>query len=311
MGETSLREKYRGTLLGLAVGDALGMPTESKTRQEIRELFGEVRDYQKGYLPAGSYTDDTQQTIILAESLIRNSGMNSEDYIRQLIKDIDPGLGIGPNLYNFIIASRAAKEPCIGILAPMYPSNGLAMKISPVSLFSYKKPERVNETVEKLSAITHRHTGSLAGAVAIAHGILYALSHSSETFSKEEFLRYVSGEARRYDSTMEQLLLDTGIIDNPEIADDMCANSYSTVSLSIHTFAGNPEGFEEGIISLINSGGDTDTKASMFGALAGAFNGIQGIPPRWIEGLESGKENGKEKRDYLVELADGLYRKNT
>ncbi len=67
-----------------------------------------------------------------------------------------------------------------------------------------------------------------------------------------------------------------------------------------------PSDFQGGMISLVNSGGDTDTKAAMFGAISGAFNGIEAIPKRWKDGLE----NGREGKDYILGLADRLYRQS-
>jgi len=290
-------QKYVGSILGHAIGDSLGMATESMTRQDINKKFGVLKEHQAGNLTSGSYTDDTQQSMILIESLLENNGLDTKKYMGQLIKDTDPGRGIGPTLYKFLIASMAANEPQLDMLKPIYPSNGLAMKVNPVSLFYHNQPRKINSVVKELSNLTHRHEGSLAGAIAIAQSIDYVLNNDNLTFSKDDFLSHVVEQTAIYDLKMAK------IIKSSEIFEDMYANSYSTVPNAILTFANGPCDFENGIIQLVNSGGDTDTKAAMYGAISGAFNGVDAIPKRWIEGLE----NGKKGKDYLVDLAHKLF----
>ena len=88
---TSLEDKFKGCILGAAIGDALGMPTEYlSSKEELNHYFkGPVRDFQKApfgqpcaHLEAGQYTDDTQQIIILANSLIKNKGFNFKDFAK-------------------------------------------------------------------------------------------------------------------------------------------------------------------------------------------------------------------------------------
>lgn len=293
----SFQERYRGCLLSVAIGDTLGMPSENKTRTEIVEAYGYLQEYQPGYLPAGHYTDDAQQTIILAESLLEDHGFNQEKYCQRLIQKTDLSRGIGPNLGRFILASRAAGKPCYDLLVPLFPSNGLGMKIASVALFYQQQPQRINEIVEALGSITHRHPGSIAGAVAVAHGVHYALQHSLETFQKERYIEHIVGEVIKYDRPLAEMIASGRTID------DLDASVYSTVPKAVLTFANNPADFQGGVLSLVNSGGDTDTKAAMFGAISGAFNGLDKIPSSWFEGLE----NGVQGRDYILSLAEKLF----
>ena len=87
-----LLDRFRGCLYGVAVGDALGMPTEGYTAEEIRSKFGIVRDmmpapeghFHTGLL-AGRFTDDTEETLMLAESLIEASGFSATNFAEKLI----------------------------------------------------------------------------------------------------------------------------------------------------------------------------------------------------------------------------------
>ena len=290
------KDKSLGCLLGLAIGDALGMSTESKSKELIKEEFGLVTDYQKGYLPAGSYTDDTQQAIILIESLLKNVGFNKENYSRDIVTKTDFSRGIGPSLLKFIRSHLSDKKQNNNINNnKIYPSNGLAMKIAPVALFYHNNPENINQTIEQIASLTHKHSASLAGGIAIAQSVNYVLNKDVNIFNNKNFLDYVVNQTKIYDAPLADM------IKNKEIIEDNSCSVYSTVPQSIHTFIENPN-FEKGIIKLINSGGDTDTKAAMFGAISGSYNGFRKIPKRWIEGLE----NKLFGRDYIISLANRL-----
>ncbi len=282
-----MREKYLGSILGLAVNDALGMATESKTKEEIKAEFGIVKDYKKGYLPTGSYTDDSQQTIILSDSLVKNKGLVIDDYFNSLRLRTDMGRGIGPSLIRLFTGEK--RNP--------YPSNGLAMKIAPVALFYRNQPENINPTIEKLGKLTHPHSGSVGGAVAIAQAVNYVIQHNHTSFDQNEFLTRIIENVEEYDDKLAEMIRKNKTIER------MSASVYASVPNALFTFLNNPSDFEQGSIELVNSGGDTDTKASMFGAISGAYNGVESIPKRWVLGLE----NGNEGKDYLEELAVKLY----
>lgn len=293
LSNMSIKSKFVGSFLGLAVGDALGMATESKSKEEIQRRFGLVTGYHEGYLPAGHYTDDTQQAIILSESLLENNGFDRNHYVTQLRANTDHSRGMGPSLMKFLLTGENSNES-----KPAYPSNGLAMKIAPVALFYHSQPEKIIPAVRDFSMLTHKHPGSLAGAIAIAESVKYALDHDEIDLS--DYLKTICSIVRNFDELLFKM------ISEGQTVDDGSCSVYSTVPEAILEFAKDPTDFKTGVINLVNSGGDSDTKAAMFGAISGAYNGNQGIPTEWVAGLEN-KDAGK---DYIVNLAERLYDHN-
>ena len=90
-----LKSKFLGALVGTAVGDALGMPFEGYDPKHIQSRYGEVKDMFPGKLPAGSYTDDTEMMIGVAESLIESYGFNGEHMAKTFIKNFNSSRGYG------------------------------------------------------------------------------------------------------------------------------------------------------------------------------------------------------------------------
>ncbi len=83
--ETDRLRRFQGCLVGLAVGDALGMPVEGMPRHEVRERYGLLREMVDGWLPAGSTTDDTAQALALAESLVEVGRFDADDFVVRLL----------------------------------------------------------------------------------------------------------------------------------------------------------------------------------------------------------------------------------
>ena len=101
---------FEGCMLGLAIGDALGMPCEDLSRSEIVETFGRIKDYQDplkgmfnyGRLKAGMYTDDTEQALVLAESIIETKGFDASNFAEKLLGEYGKNIIEHPELDRWI-----------------------------------------------------------------------------------------------------------------------------------------------------------------------------------------------------------------
>jgi len=177
-------DKFRGALLGLAVGDALGAPIEGMKPGRIRELFQEVRDYldnrnayqKRPYrlrLP-GVYTDDTQQALCLAESLVRCYGFDLKNFAKTLLElwkadeDLKSGAfrGIGPTFRKVMTELEQGADPQkTGI-----PSAGIgsAMRVAPVGLYFAGEAQALIDSAIKQSLLTHTDPRALALSVTVA-----------------------------------------------------------------------------------------------------------------------------------------------
>jgi ADP-ribosylglycohydrolase len=277
----TLSSKFQGCLLGGAIGDSLGMPTEvgpsRKPGQTIAETCGveQVTTYLNSpnpdFLKAGEYTDDTQQTICLAETFLAGKGNFSGIVFAEKLKALieKKSRGIGPSTKRIFqaLSSGQIQNVVLGSMASKYPTNGGTMRIAPV-----------------------------AGACVHAFMIAKLLTAQRETFDISRLRHEVAAFIEPIDSEMAEHI---------ELSKKSSGNGclvIDTVPEILDAFLNQPNDFLTGVLEQVNSDGDTDTKASMIGNLLGAWNGIQTIPQYLINGLE----NGEKGKDYIVSLADRL-----
>jgi ADP-ribosylglycohydrolase len=311
--KTPTLEQFRGCLLGGAVGDALGMPTEhGPARQEgqsIHDVLGidRVTDYmdhpnpQLQKLVAGSYTDDTQQTICLAEHLLeQNGGFEAVSFARKIAEtSLDDQRGIGPStlkLIKALIKNRLETVMREGKLSNS-PSNGSAMRIAPLALLYYWDLDRLRKMVIQSTEATHIHPTAKAGACAQAYCIAYQLRNPGQKPDPVSFRKELADYLEPVD-----LHLST-MIRHHELSQQLRCYVEDTVPEVIDRYLLDSDDFLSGVLDEVNSEGDTDTKASMLGSILGAKLGITSIPQNLLDGLEN---NGKGK-DYLELLSQQLY----
>jgi ADP-ribosyl-[dinitrogen reductase] hydrolase len=302
-------DRFTGCLLGLAAGDALGMPTEGYTAEEIQSRFGTVRDMmpaQKGHfhsgLFAGQFTDDTQETLFLVESLIESCGFSGDDFAERLMNwgsawTLDPQLnrGVGFTTRSSIeqmLSGIPWQESGLSI-----PTCGSAMRAAPIGLLYHCDLSLVGRYAELQSISTHCSPAARAGSIAVASGVALCLVGFSKT-SALQMAAHLSSQTER---EFADRLLWVGSLMELDPADALIAiGNTPDVSKAI------PAAFycflkfepEEAIVFAANCGGDTDSIACIAGALSGAFYGSSWIPQRWLHCLEN--------RQHIAEMAEQL-----
>ncbi len=306
-----LLDRFRGCFLGLAVGDALGMPTEGYTAQEIREKFGIVSEmvaapqghFHSG-LMAGQFTDDTEETLLLAESIIESSGFSPEGFVGKLTawgtawtldERLNRGVGfVTRSAVESMIAGTPWQQSGLSI-----PTCGAAMRTAPIGLLYHPDINVVKSYADLQSLPTHASATARAGAVAVAVGV--ALSAAG--LPKELVFRNAASQASRLDAEFaERLLWVASLLDlPPEDALSLIRTSplaMETVPAAFYCFLK----FEpkDALIAAASSGGDTDSIASIAGSLFGAFIGASWIPESWLAALED--------KERIEDAALGIYR---
>ncbi|OPY48676.1 MAG: ADP-ribosylglycohydrolase [Methanosaeta sp. PtaU1.Bin112] len=306
-----LLDRFRGCFLGLAVGDALGMPTEGYTAQEIREKFGIVSEmvaaphghFHSGLL-AGQFTDDTEETLLLAESIIESAGFSPDGFAGKLTawgtawtldERLNRGVGfVTRSAVESMIAGTPWQQSGLSI-----PTCGAAMRAAPIGLLYHPDINVVKSYADLQSLPTHASATARAGAVAVAVGV--ALSAAG--LPKELVFRNAASQASRLDAEFAERLLWVGSLLDlpPEDALGLIRNSplaMETVPAAFYCFLK----FEpkEALIAAASSGGDTDSIASIAGSLFGAALGPSWIPERWLTALED--------KERIENAASGLYR---
>lgn len=298
-----MRDKARGALIGVAVGDALGAPFEG-----METVSPTVLKRLLGRTPL-RYTDDTHMTIGMAESLVERRGFDgahmAETFARNYAREPWRGYGLAPPqvfrlLEQGVPWDQAARTMFGG--AGSY-GNGAAMRVAPAALVAFHDLEQVAELARQTAIITHTHELGVEGAVLQALAVALLLPrppHSS--LDAGQILSSLRERVRSpvYLDKLERIeaLLPDASPERAAIRLGTSTAAQEAVPAAIFSFLRSPDSFAEAVRYAITMGGDTDTIASMAGALAGAHLGEDAIPPEWRDSVESGPR--------LRKLADGL-----
>ena len=307
------RGKYTGCILGAAIGDAIGKQNEGLNRKDILSN-GYVKDYGKApagcpgeKLREGQYTDDTEQMILLAESLIKCNGFDADDFAEKIAQWgadalADPARKtlVGPS--SSVAVARLNSGISLKNSGSSIPSCGSSMRAAPIGLF-YTDLDEVKEKAALSSIPTHNGSGAIAGAVAVAVGVRCAI----DGMEKHEIIKESCLRASIYDKSLGNKIVLSFDKRNeePDKVFSELGTSYlvnETVPSAFYCFSRYFENPEMAIIEAANAGGDTDSIACITGALCGARHGINAFPERWIEGLEN--------NDLLEHIACMLFEKS-
>lgn len=279
-----LEQRYRGALIGLACGDALGGPVEFVDRTEMDRRFpGGLRDFIGGGwldLAPGEITDDTQMTLDVARSLADHPEPDMHDLASRFVAWRDSGPKDIGNTTRDALDRLAAGESWEDAGLQTYrhrgpvasAGNGAIMRCAPIAL-RFRNDATMLRTVSiDVSRITHANPlctwSSVALDQAIAAllngaGIVAALDRAADGIEHEEVLDALAGVRTRPRDAVASggFVLDT-----------------LTASLwSLHTTTS----FEDAVVTAVGLGGDSDSTGAVTGALAGAHHGLDAIPARW------------------------------
>jgi ADP-ribosylglycohydrolase len=294
------------------------MPTEGYTAREISSKFGQVREMMRapeGHfhsgLSAGQFTDDTEETLLLAESLIEASGFSADRFAEKLAawgaawtldERLNRGVGFATRCaVENMIAGTAWQQSGLAI-----PTCGSAMRAAPIGLLYNFDLNIVKSYADLQSLPTHTSTAARAAAVAVAVGVALSLNG----FSKEMILRSAVSQASRLDAYFAERLLWVGtLLDlQPEDALGMIRNSplaSETVPAAFYCFLRFEP--QEALVMAASGGGDTASIASIAGSLFGASSGSSWIPESWLAALE-GRERIEDAARGLSELSASFCR---
>jgi ADP-ribosylglycohydrolase len=298
MGNLVTLEAVRAVLLGLAVGDALGVPVEFKSRAEIApNPVTDMWGYGTHQQPAGTFSDDSSLAFCLAESLA--VGLDLEDLSDRFVQWLyhaywtahGETFDVGIASRKAIARLRAGEEPELaGGMEERDNGNGALMRIAPLLFHIYHLParERYVET-RRVCALTHGHMRSAIAChfyLDFARLLLMGMDKlaayeqvKSELPSLLDELGIVPEEQRHFD----RLLL--GDIHRQQVA-EIQSSGYvlHTLEASVWCLL-TTDSYPEAVLSAVNLGDDTDTTGAVTGALAGLLYGVEGIPGHWLRQL--------------------------
>lgn len=288
-----------GALLGTFVGDALGMPFEGRGHASI-PAEPEMIEARRG---RGTYTDDTQMTIALAESLIVRGRVDADHLARAFLDAYDPGRGYGAGTRRVFELWRSgvpvAQAAAQVFLGQGSRGNGAAMRVAPVAVCFRDDHERLCAEAAASARITHAHSVGVDGAVVQAAAIGAALRGEDVLAAARATAK--TAELRRALDEVGALLEASRPPDEVHARLGSSADAGQAVPAALYSALAHDR-FETAVRFAVRLGADTDTVAAMAGAVAGARDGYDTIPPRWLATLEDGERG----RSYVQSLITPL-----
>jgi poly(ADP-ribose) glycohydrolase ARH3 len=289
-----LIQKFTGALLGVGVGDALGAPLEG-TSKVSRQMLMTLMDGQ-GQL---RYTDDTHMTLGLAESLLECGHFDGAHlatiWARNYREEPWRGYGPGPGQVFDLLEGGVPWDQAGRQLHGGKGSwgNGAAMRVAPAALLHFDDLAAVSTLARQTALITHTHPLGVEGAVLQATAIASLLQHPLgppiDIPQLLETLRFHVGAAE-YCHQLDALpsFLPGSEWEHEDVTQVLGNGvaAHQSVVTALYCFLRHPDNFEAAITLALRQGGDTDTIASMTGALTGAYRGASAIPQPWRTRLE-------------------------
>ncbi|MBI5240697.1 MAG: ADP-ribosylglycohydrolase family protein [Elusimicrobia bacterium] len=293
-----LPDRFVGCFLGLALGDALGAPHEGGPFEKLA--------WRLICLPHGDllrWTDDTQMTMGLAESLIEKDGVDCDHLAQGWARRLEVLRGYGPSTRRILAAVRAGR-PWREAGRALFPQgsfgNGAAMRAAPIGLFFRDEPLLMEDAAIRSSEITHAHPLGVEGGVLMARAAALTLRPD---FSPKGFLESLLAGARaeEYRARLRQALAWLGR--DPSAAEvrrvlGSSVRAHESAVTALYCFCRFPGDFGAMAEFSLSLDGDTDTLLSMAGGLFGARNGSPALPHDLLARLEA--------RDELERLARAL-----
>lgn len=304
-GRAERRERWRGALLGLASGDALGTALEFARPGSFEPLTDMVGGGPFRLAP-GQWTDDTSMALCLAESLLARGGFDAGDQMRRYLEWRDRGhlsstgrcFDIGNTVSRALEAFERTGEPFAGPKDEWSAGNGSLMRIAPIALRWAQAPEEAVRWAALCSKTTHGAPAAVDACRYFTGLLVGALAGEPRERLLSPLYAPVEGLWEREPLCEEIREVAAGSWRDrqpPEIR----GSGYVVHCLEAALWAvGCSERFEEACLKAVNLGEDADTTGAVCGQLAGAVYGAQGIPARWRERLAL--------HDRIAEMADRL-----
>jgi ADP-ribosylglycohydrolase len=294
-------------LLGTAVADALGVPFETKLANYEPLVAWDGKSFlgsEHHKLQPGQYSDDTQMSLMVAESLLEKRGFDPEDLSKRYVDWMVSGRARGYGkttlmaVQNLIQGKHWSESGVPGSYG-----NGTAMRAAPFGVYFRNDLPTLIKICKIDSAITHASEEAEAGSIAIALAAAYAVNNDTDDLLEKIW------QALPYSKVRSTIFNLDSLVDSPFITAEQAlrvigtkGDVRQTAPAALYCFL-KFDNYHEAVIASIKAGGDTDTTAAIVGALFGAQLGIRGIDPTLAQVVEDS--------DRLIKLDSQLYNRST
>jgi ADP-ribosyl-[dinitrogen reductase] hydrolase len=294
-------DRFLGGLLGMAIGDALGMPVAGWDADRIADRLGPIDGYHLRVLPdgtevaAGEITDETEFALAIVEALTTNAGKLTPDTIDSIGSRL-LYLANGDSAHWLAADTRAAlrrEDSTLDFVVPLTddgPSTGdVAARGVPIGLLHAVgrfDADALRKDAEAVTRLTHGAPAAIAATTAVAYGVMLAarsvppdlwLSETAAFLGEGEMavaLRSAAAMPSGRDLAADLAAVGTGLASTQSVAAGFVA-------------ASRTESFSDAVFAAANAGGAADTVGAIAGALAGAYGGDTSVPQPLIDGLGS------------------------
>lgn len=288
-------DRFLGCLLGLAAGDALGTTLEFKPPGS----FAPISDMVGGgpfELEAGQWTDDTSMALCLAESLIETGRFDPGDQMKRYTQWREAGhlsstghcFDIGNTVASALSRFAGTGEPFSGSTSPHSAGNGSIMRLAPVPMAYADNPAVAMEKSAESSRTTHGCEEAVDACRYFGGLIVGALNGATKEALLASRYAPVAGywETRRLCPKIDEIAAGSFKEKEPP---QIAGTGYVVASLEAALWAFRSSAtFEEGALLAVNLGDDADTTGAVYGQIAGAYYGAQGIPDSWRKKIAMG-----------------------
>ena len=312
-----MKKVYDG-IIGLAIGDAIGVPVEFISRQEIAENpVVSMREFGTHHQPMGTWSDDTSLTLALIDSMIETKSIDYADIMDRFSNWLmysdytatgevfDVGNSTSRAIMNY--GRRVNPLECGGV-SEYDNGNGSLMRILPIAYFLQKQftslMDYQMEIIHNISSLTHRHPVSLIGcgiyiniAIRLMQGerSLYESVEEGIKNAFEYYKRNSWADIRAYERLKEL----SSFSKLSEIEIESSGYVVHTLEAALWCLL-NTDSYAECVLKAVNLGDDTDTVGAVAGGLAGIYYGADKIPKEWMTVLA--------RRQYIEELCEKFQR---
>lgn len=294
---TTHRDRIAGSLLGTAVGDALGLPREGLSPARARALFGD--ELRHAFLfGRGMVSDDTEHTCLVAQALLA-SAVDEDQFaaslgwkLRLWMLLLPAGVGLG--------TARAIGKLWLGFgperSGVHSAGNGPAIRAAILGVTCADEPDLRRRLVRAASRTTHTDERATRAAQLVAFAAAFAAKRDPDQVEAREFLRAAEADLGDPDDELRELLKAMRAhIDRGAPIQEFAASlglergvtgyAYHSVPVALYGWLTNPTDLRQAVSDVVRLGGDADTTGAIVGGIAGAGVGATGIPRDWIEGL--------------------------
>jgi ADP-ribosylglycohydrolase len=305
---------FAGTMVGLAVGDALGFPAEFRKRRQILSCFGPegltdfVALHDRRWVgppvilsqhhPPGTYSDDTQMSLAVADALIESGRGDLDELMNAMGRHF---VSWARSADNNRFPGSTCMAGCLKLEsgvpwrdAGVADSKGCgsAMRAAPIGLYFWRNQQCLLDTARASSLLTHGHDAAIEATAAVALLVSLALQKVEPAVMYKILLKECGPRSSDFRGCLERLpsfldvdpaeALSAGGIGEGWVAEE-------AVVAAFYCFWRSPDDFRRTVLTAVNTDGDSDSIACIAGAISGAFNGLNSIPIEWKKNVENAR----------------------